>query len=98
MTNGSLPGAYHTASSAEPRLPADATTVIPSCHKCSTAASTGLVAYPCGTDTDTDRFNTLMLYASAFEPTHCSPRSRSDSYAPPLSSATLTLITVASGA
>src|SRR5437868_5047564 len=44
MTSGSLPGAYHTASWADPRLPADATTVTPRVHRRSTAASTGLVA------------------------------------------------------
>ncbi len=41
ITNGSLPGAYWTASAASPRLPAAATTTMPACHANSTAASSG---------------------------------------------------------
>ena len=41
ITYGSLPGAYWTASSAAPRLPAAATTTMPACQANSTAASSG---------------------------------------------------------
>jgi hypothetical protein len=43
ITNGSLPGAYWTASTSEPRLPAAATTTSPLNHADSTAASSGSV-------------------------------------------------------
>ena len=43
ITNGSLPGAYHVESDADPLLPAEATTATPLFHSASTAASTGLV-------------------------------------------------------
>src|SRR6188474_192031 len=43
ITNGSLPGAYETASEAVPRLPAAATTTMPLNQAASTAASSGSV-------------------------------------------------------
>src|SRR5687768_986796 len=43
ITNGSLAGAYLTASPAAPRLPAAATTTMPFCQAYSTAASSGSV-------------------------------------------------------
>src|SRR5215208_5051493 len=43
ITYGSLPGAWSTAPSAEPRLPAAATTTIPLNQADSTAASSGSV-------------------------------------------------------
>src|ERR1700754_3566500 len=45
ITNGSLPGAYLTASLSLPRLPEAATTTMPFSHAYSTAASSGSVLY-----------------------------------------------------
>src|SRR5258708_39542960 len=45
ITCGSLPGAYHTASGAAPRLPADVTTATPPFPTYPPAASIGRVAW-----------------------------------------------------
>src|SRR5215208_6611534 len=60
ITNGSLPGAYKTASGSSPRLPAAVTTTRPANQAASAAASRGSSRYDCAWLEFSDRFTTRM--------------------------------------